>query len=48
MVIYADLVMGLNFLVDLFLFLGTNRLAGFPRCSLYPQEPLCARSVSAL
>lgn len=30
MVIYADLVMGLNFLVDLLLFLGTNRLAGFP------------------
>jgi len=30
MVIYADLVMGLNFIVDLLLFLGTNRLAGFP------------------
>ena len=27
---YLDLVMLLNFLVDLFLLLGTNRLAGFP------------------
>ncbi len=30
MVIYLDLVMGLNFLVDFLLILGTNRLAGFP------------------
>jgi stage II sporulation protein GA (sporulation sigma-E factor processing peptidase) len=30
MVIYLDLVMGLNFLVDLLLILGTNRLCGFP------------------
>ena len=30
MVIYLDLVMGLNFLVDLLLLLGTNRLCGFP------------------
>lgn len=30
MVIYLDLVMLLNFLVDFFLLLGTNRLAGFP------------------
>ncbi len=28
--IYLDLVMGLNFAVDLLLLLGTNRLAGFP------------------
>jgi stage II sporulation protein GA (sporulation sigma-E factor processing peptidase) len=36
--VYLDLVMGLNFLVDLLLLLGTNRLAGFPmggkRCVL--------------
>ena len=30
MAIYLDLVMVLNFLVDFFLLLGTNRLAGFP------------------
>lgn len=30
MEIYLDLVMGLNFLVDLLLLLGTNRLSGFP------------------
>lgn len=30
MVVYLDLVMLLNFLVDFFLLLGTNRLAGFP------------------
>ena len=30
MTVYLDLVMGLNFLVDLLLILGTNRLAGFP------------------
>ena len=38
MVIYLDLVMLLNFLVDFLLLLGTNRLAGFPaggwRCAL--------------
>ena len=28
--VYLDLVMGLNFLVDLLLLLGTNRLSGFP------------------
>lgn len=28
--IFVDLVMGLNFLVDFLLILGTNRLAGFP------------------
>lgn len=30
MTVYLDLVMGLNFLVDLLLILGTNRLSGFP------------------
>lgn len=30
MEIYLDLVMGLNFLVDYLLLLGTNRLSGFP------------------
>lgn len=30
MVLYLDLVMVLNFLVDFFLLLGTNRLSGFP------------------
>ena len=30
MVIYLDLVLGLNFLIDLLLILGTNRLCGFP------------------
>lgn len=30
MIIYLDAVMGLNFLVDLLLILGTNRLSGFP------------------
>lgn len=30
MAVYLDLVMGLNFLVDILLLLGTNRLAGFP------------------
>ena len=30
MVIYLDLVMAVNFLVDLLLILGTNRLCGFP------------------
>lgn len=30
MVVYLDLVMGLNFAVDLLLLLGTNRLCGFP------------------
>ncbi len=30
MTVYLDLVMGLNFLVDLLLLLGTNRLSGFP------------------
>ena len=38
MVVYLDAVMLLNFVVDLLLLLGTNRLAGFPvglkRCSL--------------
>lgn len=38
MVVYLDVVMLLNFLVDLLLLLGTNRLAGFPaggkRCLL--------------
>ena len=38
MVIYLDLVMLLNFLVDFLLLLGTNRLSGFPaggwRCAL--------------
>ena len=38
MVVYLDAVMLLNFLVDLLLLLGTNRLAGFPaggkRCVL--------------
>lgn len=37
MKVYLDLVMGLNFIVDLLLLLGTNRLSGFPpaamRCS---------------
>lgn len=32
MTVYLDLVMILNFLVDLLLLLGTNRLAGFPSC----------------
>lgn len=30
MAVYLDMVMGLNFLVDLLLLLGTNRLSGFP------------------
>lgn len=30
MTVYLDLVMGLNFVVDLLLLLGTNRLSGFP------------------
>lgn len=30
MTVYLDLVMGLNFLVDLMLLLGTNRLCGYP------------------
>lgn len=30
MTVYVDLVMGLNFLVDFLLLLGTNRLSGFP------------------
>ena len=30
MTIYVDAVMGLNFLVDLLLLVGTNRLAGYP------------------
>lgn len=38
MAVYLDLVMILNFLVDFLLFLGTNRLSGFPpepwRCAL--------------
>ena len=38
MVVYLDVVMLLNFLVDFLLLLGTNRLAGFPsgvkRCAL--------------
>ena len=38
MAVYLDLVMVLNFLVDLLLLLGTNRLSGFPaavrRCSV--------------
>lgn len=38
MTVYLDLVMVLNFLVDYFLLLGTNRLSGFPpgagRCAL--------------
>ena len=37
--VYLDLVMGLNFLVDFFLLLGTNRLSGFP--------PGCIRSGAA-
>ena len=28
--VYVDLVTGLNFLIDLLLFLGTNRLSGYP------------------
>lgn len=32
MPVYLDLVILLNFLVDLFLLLGTNRLAGYPAC----------------
>lgn len=32
-VIYGDLVVLLNFLVDFLLLLGTNRLAGFPPCA---------------
>ena len=28
--IYLDVVMGINFLVDFLLLMGTNRLAGFP------------------
>lgn len=38
LVVYLDLVMGLNFLVDFLLLLGANRLSGFPagtaRCAL--------------
>ena len=34
MVVYLDLVMVLNFLVDFLLLLGTNRLSGFPMGSL--------------
>lgn len=38
MTVYLDLVMGLNFLVDFLLLMGTNRLSGFPaapgRCAL--------------
>jgi len=38
MVVYLDLVVGLNILVDFLLLLGTNRLSGFPpglfRCAL--------------
>ena len=38
MTVYLDLVMGLNFLVDFLLLLGTNQLSGFPaapgRCAL--------------
>ena len=30
MTVYLDLVIGLNFLVDFLLLIGTNRLAGFP------------------
>lgn len=30
MTVYVDIVMGLNFLVDLLLLIGTNRLAGHP------------------
>lgn len=30
MAVYMDLVMGLNFIVDFMLLLGTNRLSGFP------------------
>ena len=30
MVVYLDLVIGLNFLIDLLLLAGTNRIAGFP------------------
>lgn len=30
MTVYVDVVMGLNFLVDFLLLLGTNRLAGYP------------------
>lgn len=30
MAVYLDLVMGLNFVVDFLLLLGTNRLSGFP------------------
>ena len=30
MTVYMDLVLGLNFVVDLLLLLGTNRLSGFP------------------
>lgn len=39
MTVYLDLVMGLNFAVDLLLILGTNRLAGFP--------PGCLRAAGA-
>lgn len=38
MTVYVDVVMGLNFMVDFLLLLGTNRLAGYPpgvrRCIL--------------
>ena len=42
MQVYIDLVMGLNFLVDFLLLLGTNRLAGFPAqvCRLLPAAVL--------
>ena len=32
MPVYLDVVILLNFLVDFFLLLGTNRLAGYPAC----------------
>ena len=37
MIVYLDLVVGLNFMVDFLLLVGTNRLTGFP--------PSCRRSV---
>lgn len=40
MTVYVDMVMGLNFLVDLLLLVGTNRLAGHP--SVLPRVLLAA------
>lgn len=45
MVVYADVVMVLNFLVDFLLLLGTNRLAGFPAA---PGRCACAAGLGAV